>query len=73
MSHPLDPHIADSVNQAISLATGESTVEGEHLSAITKLTALAANPRYAGNATALNAAIALLNASLSHLRDPIHH
>lgn len=63
------------IDVANALAGGagmsESTVEAQHTRAIAVLTAKVANT--ATEASAITAAIALLNTNLAHIRDPRGH
>lgn len=64
--------VADSLHQALKAGMSESTVESQHVRAIAVLTAQAAAAPQ-GDQAALNNAIALLNLSLAHVRDPKGH
>lgn len=66
-----DAHTGDDIARALAFGMGESTTESQHVRAIAVLTAV--TPQNTSHATSLTKAIALLNASLSHLRDPQHH
>lgn len=66
-----DVHIGDDLAHALSAGSSESTVESQHVRAIAILTATP--PQNPVHATALTAAIALLNADLAHVRDPHGH
>lgn len=66
-----DLHLADDLAHALESGASESTVESQHVKAIAVLTAKTANS--AGEASAITAALALLNTNLAHIRDPKNH
>lgn len=66
-----DLHLGDDLAHAVNAGMSEATVEAQHVKAISILQAKSANS--VGESNAITAAIALLNANLSHLRDPKNH
>ncbi len=66
-----DEHTGDDIQRALAFGMGESSTESQHVRAIAVLTAV--TPQNSSHANSLTKAIALLNASLSHIRDPQHH
>lgn len=73
MATGTDPHIADTVIQALTAGGGqtESTTESQHVRAVAQLTSRVA--QNSQEVTLLAAAIATINAQLAHIRDPRNH